>query len=386
MEKPIYLDYNATTPCDPGVVEKMLPFFSEWYGNPATGLHLQGRKAARAVDRARQQVAALTGCQPGELIFTGGATESNNLAILGLGRANRHGGRTRIVTSTVEHKAVLLPCQQLREEGYELIVLPVDREGRVLVDEAEAAVNDRTLLVSVQAANNEVGTLQPIARIAEIAHKHGAMIHCDAAQAVGKIPVDLAAETWQVDLLSISAHKLYGPKGVGALYVRNGPHAFPITPLQYGGGQERGLRSGTTNVPGIVGFGEACRICTAALDDERVRIAGLRDQFEQALLASIPGLKINGRGAPRLPNTSSLTFAGIDADALLLNLPEVMMGIGSACSSGALEPSHVLLAMGLSRAEASATVRSSLGRFTSAPQKERATRLVIEALGGLTRS
>ena len=265
----IYLDYNATTPCDPRVVEKMLPFFSEWYGNPATGLHLQGRRAARAVDEAREQVAALIGGQPGEVIFTGGATESNNLAILGLGRANRNTSRTRIVTSAVEHKAVLLPCQKLQEEGYELIVLPVDEQGRVLLDAAEAAIDDKTLLVSVQAANNEVGTLQPIARIAEIAHEHGAIVHCDAAQAVGKIPVDLTADDWQVDLLSISAHKLYGPKGVGALYVRNGLRAHSMEPLQYGGGQEHGLRSGTSNVPGIVGFGEACRICLTELEPGR---------------------------------------------------------------------------------------------------------------------
>lgn len=383
MENPIYLDYNATTPCDPRVVEKMLPFFSEWYGNPATGLHIQGRRAVRAVDEARQQVATLIGCQPGELIFTGGATESNNLAILGFGRANRHIGRNRIVTSAVEHKAVLLPCRRLQEEGYELIVLPVDGQGSVSIDEAEAAINDQTLLVSVQAANNEVGTLQPIARIAEIAHNRGAVVHCDAAQAAGKIPMDLTSEGWQVDLLSISAHKLYGPKGIGALYVRHGPHTVPITPLQYGGGQEYGLRSGTTNVPGIVGFGEACRICTAEIEHELIRIAFLRDQFERALLADLSGLKINGRNAPRLPNTSSLTFPDIDADVLLLNLPTVMMGTGSACSTGAPEPSHVLLAMGLSRAEASSTVRASLGRYTTPVQIEHGSTLLLNATHGV---
>ncbi|GIV67864.1 cysteine desulfurase family protein [Caldilinea sp.] len=380
MKNAIYLDYNATTPCDPRVVEKMLPFFAEWYGNPATGLHLQGRKAARAVNEAREHVAALINCRPGELIFTAGATESNNLSILGLGRAHRHGERKRIVTSAIEHKAVLLPYQKLQEEGYELIVLPVDPQGRVSVDEAEAAINDQTLLVSVQAANNEVGALQPIAEIAKIAHAHGAIVHCDAAQAVGKIPVDLAAEAWQVDLLSISAHKLYGPKGVGALYVRSGPRTLILEPLQYGGGQERGLRPGTTNVPGIVGFGEACRICSIELAQESIRIANLRDRFEQALLAGIPGLKINAREALRLPNTSSLTFPDIDADALLLNLPEVMMGTGAACSSGALEPSHVLTAMGLSRAEARSTVRVSLGRFTTLADVERACSLIVNVL------
>jgi len=354
-----------------------LPYFSEIYGNPATGLHIQGRKAARAVDEAREQVAALVGCQPGEIIFTGGATESNNLAILGLGRAHRRKGRTRIVTSAVEHKAVLVSCQRLQEEGYELIVLPVDQQGRVSVDAAEATINDQTLLVSVQAANNEVGTLQPVAQIAGIAHRHGAIFHCDAAQAVGKLPVNLAAEVWSVDFLSLSAHKMYGPKGVGALFIRNGPGACDMEPLLYGGGQERGLRSGTTNVPGIVGFGAACHLCIAELEEEGRRIAGLRDRFEQGLLAAIPGLKINAREADRLPNTSSLTFPGMDADALLLSLPGVMMGTGSACSSGALEPSHVLLAMGLSRAEASATVRASLGRFTTAEQIEQATLMII---------
>lgn len=380
MEKAIYLDYNATTPCDPRVVAKMVPFFSEWYGNPATGLHRQGRKAARAVDDAREQVASLIGCQSGELIFTAGATESNNLAILGLGRANRNSGRTRIVTAAVEHKAVLLPCQQLQKEGYELVVLPVDSQGRVSMADAETAINDRTLLVSVQAANNEVGVLHPIAEIARIAHGHGAIVHCDAAQAVGKVPVDLTVDPWQVDLLSISAHKLYGPKGIGALYVRGGPRAYTLEPLQYGGGQERGLRSGTTNVPGIVGFGEACRICTAELEQESVRIVDLRDRFEQALLTGIPGLRINAREAPRLPNTSSLIFPGLDADALLLNLPGVMMGTGSACSSGALEPSHVLMAMGLNRSDATCTVRASLGRFTTLEQVECAHTLIVDAV------
>ncbi|MFZ2420002.1 MAG: cysteine desulfurase family protein [Anaerolineae bacterium] len=382
----IYLDHNATTPCDPRVVAKILPFFSEWYGNPATGLHLQGRRAARAVDEAREQVAALIGCQPGELIFTAGATESNNLAILGLGRANRNSGRTRIVTTAVEHKAVLLPCQQLQKEGYELVVLPVDSQGRVSIADAETAINDRTLFVSVQAANNEVGAIQPIAGIAEIARGHGAIVHCDAAQAVGKVPVDLTVDAWQVDLLSISAHKLYGPKGIGALYVRGGPRAHALEPLQYGGGQERGLRSGTTNVPGIVGFGEACRICSVELEQESVRIADLRDQFEQALLISIPGLRINAREASRLPNTSSLIFPGLDADVLLLNLPEVMMGTGSACSSGALEPSHVLMAMGLDRSDATCTVRASLGRFTTLEQVKRAYALILDAISVLKAS
>lgn len=373
----IYLDYNATTPCDPRVAEAMLPYYSTWYGNAATGLHLQGRVAARAVDKAREQVAALIGCDAREIVFTSGATESNNLAILGLGRSQRGGKRKRIVTTAVEHKAVLLPCEHLREEGYEVVVLGVDDQGRALLDEAAEAINDETLLVSVQAANNELGTIQPLAEIAELAHLHGAVMHCDAAQAVGKVPVDLASGAWSVDMLSMSAHKLYGPKGVGALYIRNGWGALPLEPLQYGGGQEHGLRSGTTNVPGIVGFGEASRLALEELPEEAHRIASLRDGFEDGLLARIENLRINGRSARRLPNTSSLTFLGFDADGLLLSLPNLMMGTGSACSFGALEPSHVLLAMGLNRADAGSTVRASIGRFTTSAEIAQASLLII---------
>ena len=382
----IYLDYNATTPCDPRVVEKMLPFFSEWYGNPANGLHRQGRFTARAVDNARGQVAELIGSQADEVFFTSGATESNNLAILGLVRARSDNQRTRIVTSAIEHKAVLEPCRRLQEEGIELIVLPVDRLGRVVVEAARAAINDKTLLVSVQAANNEIGTLQPIAEITQIAHQHGAIVHCDAAQAVGKFPINLAGDAWQVDLLSASAHKLYGPKGIGLLFVRRGLRATPLQPLHYGGGQENGLRSGTSNVPAIVGFGEACRLCAAEMKEDGDRVVRLRDLLENTLLQAIPDLQINGHLAIRLPNTSSLTFPEIEADALLFNLPQVMMSTGSACSSGAIEPSHVLMAMGLDRSDATCTVRASLGRFTTLEQVERAYALILDAISVLKAS
>ena len=378
-ESGIYLDHNATTPCDPRVIEKMLPYFSQWYGNPANGLHRQGRMAAKAVDEAREQVAALIGAHPQEIIFTSGATESNNLAILGLAHSAYGNQRRRIVTTAVEHKAILLPCEQLRTEGFEVISLPVDGNGRVSLPAAKEAIVDGTLLVSVQAANNEIGTIQPVREIAQLAHAHGALVHCDAAQAVGKIQVDVSTASWQVDLLSASAHKLYGPKGVGALYVHGGIRAVPLEPLQYGGGQERGLRSGTTNVPAIVGFGEACRIAAQEIAHEAPRIAGLRDQLESALAAAIPGLRINAYSAKRLPNTSSLVFPGVDADVLLLNLPDVMLGTGSACSSGAIEPSHVLQAIGLSRQAAYATVRSSLGRFTNGQEIRKAGELIADA-------
>lgn len=358
----IYLDYNATTPCDPRVVEKMLPYFSEIYGNPANGLHRQGRLAANAVNDAREKIAALIGAHEKEIIFTSGATESDNIALLGVARMNRLGKRKRIVTSAIEHKAVLLACKKLKDEGFDVVFLPVDAEGRILMDVAREAVDENTLLVSIHGANNEIGTIQSVAHIAELAHQNGALIHCDAAQAVGKISVNV--DEWNVDLLSISAHKLYGPKGVGALFIRGGSNAIPMEPIWYGGGQENGLRSGTSNVPGIVGFGEACKICQSELTDDMRRIRKLRDILETELQVSIPKLRVNGVSAERLPNTSSLTFPGFDADALILNSPQIMVGTGSACTSGAVEPSHVLTAIGLNRTDATSTIRISLGKFT----------------------
>lgn len=362
-QSPIYVDYNATTPCDPRVVEKMLPFFGVTYGNPSNGLHVQGRQSAKAVDTAREQVADLIGARSNEIVFTSGATESNNLAILGLARLHRTSQRRRIVTCVVEHKAVLLPCKKLEEYGFDVIFLPVDKNGKVILEEARQAINENTLLVSIQGANNEVGTLQQIKELAEFAHQHGALFHCDAAQAAGKIPVNV--EDWGVDLLSMSAHKLYGPKGVGALYIRGGSNSIPMEPIWYGGGQENGLRSGTTNVPGIVGFGEACSIAKVELEDDLARIREMRDQIEAQLTVQIPSMLVNGKDIDRLPNTSSLTFPGVDADALILNAPDIMMGTGSACTSGAIEPSHVLTAMGIDRQAASSTIRVSLGRFNT---------------------
>lgn len=363
LDDPIYLDNNATTPCDPAVVAAMLPYFSEWYGNAATGLHPQGRKAARAIEIAREQTAVLLNARPTEIIFTSGATESNNLAILGLGRRAAGGQRKRIVTTAVEHKAVLEPCHVLAALGYEVIVLPVDSAGRVDLAAAQSAINENTLLVTVQAANNEIGTVQPVAQLAALAHAAGALLHCDGAQAVGKIPVDVLA--WDIDLLSFSAHKFYGPKGVGALYIRNGPRAIPLEPLTYGGGQERAVRSGTSNVSGIVGLGAAAQLCTTLLSEESQRIGAIRAEMESQLLAALPDAWINGASAERLPNTISLTLPGVEVDALLLNLPEIMMGVGSACSTGALEPSHVLQAIGLNRENAASTIRLSLGRFNT---------------------
>jgi cysteine desulfurase len=359
----IYLDYNATTPCDPRVVKKMLPFFTETFGNPSNGLHIQGRNSSKAIEFARDQVANLIDARGGEIVFTSGATESDNLAILGIARINKDSARKKIVTSAIEHKAVLLACKKLKEEGFELEILPVDSDGRVSLDQARQVIDKSTLLVTIHGANNEIGTIQPVQQLADLAHKNGALFHCDGAQAVGKIPVSV--NEWDVDLLSISAHKLYGPKGVGALYIRGGIPAIPLESIWYGGGQEGGLRSGTMNVPGIVGFGEASAISMKELLTESKKISYLRDQLEQKLIKGITSLIINARKADRLPNTTSLTFPGLDADALILNANQIMIGTGSACTSGAIEPSHVLTAIGLSRELAASTIRVSLGRFTS---------------------
>ncbi|MGB9639430.1 MAG: cysteine desulfurase family protein [Anaerolineales bacterium] len=361
MAEPIYLDYNATTPCDPRVVQAMLPYFSEIYGNPSNGLHILGRKAARAIYIAREQISALIGASPREIIFTSGATESNHLAILGsIEFAPVH--RRKIITCAIEHKAVLAPSKRLVEHGFELIVLPVDVNGLINISELKKIIDTNTFLVSIQTANNEIGTLQPIAEISEIAHYYGALVHTDAAQAVGKIPISV--QELGIDFLSMSAHKMYGPKGIGALYHRYSENSIPIRPLFEGGGQEFGLRAGTSNVPAIVGFGTACEIAIEEIPSEIVRIRNYRDELETQILNHISHVWINAFNAPRLPNTTNLTIEGIEADAFLLQIPELMMSNGAACNTGALEPSHVLLAIGLSRQQANASIRISLGRMT----------------------
>jgi cysteine desulfurase len=376
----IYLDYHSTTPCDPRVVGTMLPFFTESCANPSNGLHALGRSAAHSVDEARQQVADLIGSSPNEIVFTGGATESNNLAILGL--AQRVGKRrNKLVISSIEHKSVLEVCQYLAGHGYELAYLPVGSDGIVDIDAAADCIDDRTLLVSVQAANNEIGTIQPIAALGKLAHAHGSVFHCDGAQAVGKIPVDVG--DLDIDLLSISAHKLYGPKGVGALFVRGGATTNRLSPTVYGGGQENGLRPGTLNVPGIVGFGKACSLCLAEMGAEARKVETLRNALEGRLLMSIPDVQLNGSLRSRLPGNISLTFLGVDADALLLNLPELALSTGSACTSGTLAPSHVLAAIGLSRDAASSTIRVGIGRFTTDIEIDIAAGLIVGACQSL---
>jgi cysteine desulfurase len=365
MHSLIYLDHHATTPCDPLVLEAMLPYFTAQFGNPSSA-HAAGTRTADAVRQAREQVASLVGAQPGEVIFTSGATEANNLAMLGYARAaHATSPRRRIVISAIEHKAIINPAKQLAREGFEIIILPVDAQGTVDLAAAAEAINADTLLVSIHAANGEIGTIQPIQQIAQLAYAAGALMHTDAAQAVGKIPIDML--TWGADMLSISGHKLYGPQGIGALIIRH-PRRTQLEPLGYGGGQERGWRPGTLNVPGIVGLGAACARCAQVLLEESTHLATLRDEFESTVLTAIPDAYRNGNAQHRLPHNSSLTFPGIEADALLARLPALALSTGSACDAGTVEPSPTLLALGFSRDDARATVRVGLGRFTTHQQ------------------
>ncbi len=362
--RPIYLDNQATTACDPRVVAVMLPFFTEHFGNPHSAEHGMGRFAEAAVETARGHVAALIGADSREVVFTSGATESNNIAIKGLARQALRSGdaRRRIVTVATEHKCVLESVVDLAEEGFEPVVLPVRSDGSVDPEAVRDALAVPTLLLSVMAVNNEIGVIQDLAGLAALAHAAGALFHTDAAQAAGKIALDV--EAMKIDLLSISGHKLYGPKGVGALYVRRRPRVR-LASLFSGGGQERGLRSGTLAAPLIVGLGEACRIAAGEMAEDERRIAGLRDRLMEGLRRAIPGVALNADPARRIPGNLNLTFPAANAQALMAAMPELCVSTGSACSSAEVEPSYVLRALGLSDAAAARTLRIGIGRFTS---------------------
>jgi cysteine desulfurase len=372
MNDPIYLDHNATTPVHPEVVEAMLPWLKEHFGNPSS-THVYGRRAHEAVEKAREQVAALLGCQADEVYFTSGGTEANNLAILGSTEAAADRGRY-IVTSVVEHPATTRPCERLEQIGWEVMRLPVDGDGMVRIDDVRAFVRGDTALVSIMLANNETGTIMPLRDISEIAHSRGALVHTDAAQATGKISVRV--DTLGVDLLSVAGHKLYAPKGVGALFVRRGT---PIRPVLLGAGHERGLRPGTENVPYIVGLGKACGIAVRDLEEEEARVRGLRDELWKLLSAEVPGIRLNGHPAERLPNTLNVSFPGVSGSLVLGAAPEVAASTGSACHEGAESPSAVLLAMGMEASTAMGAVRLSLGRGTSKKQVLEAARTLVRA-------
>ena len=352
----IYLDNAATTACDPRVLEAMLPYFTQVYGN-ASSIHSHGREAKRALEKARRQVMqALNAAAPQEILFTAGGSESDNWAIKGAAFANCEKGR-HIVTTAIEHHAVLHTCQWLEKQGFEVTYLPVDGVGRVSAAQVERAIRPDTILVSVMTANNEVGTIQPVAEIGALCRAHGVLFHTDAVQAVGAIPVDVQA--MNVDLLSLSGHKLHGPKGVGALYVRKG---VKLDHLIHGGAQERGLRAGTENLPGIVGLGMAVGLATENLADKAAQVARLRDRLIAGVMARVPDVRLNGCLENRLPGNVSFSFRGVEGEALLLrlDLAGVAGSSGSACTSGALDPSHVLMAMGLSEAEAHGSLRLTL--------------------------
>lgn len=358
---PVYLDCHATTPLDPRVLEAMLPYFTEHFGNPASSTHAWGWKAQAAVEQARREVASIIGAAPRDIYFTSGATESNNLAIAGAVRAMS--GRTRVVVSAIEHKSVLEPASRLGREGFEVVRLPVGRDGIVDLEEAARAIDGQTALVSVMAANNEIGVIQPIAEIGRMARDAGALFHVDAAQAVGKIPLDV--EAMCVDLLSMTAHKLYGPKGCGAIYVRR---RLPVEPMLVGGGHERGLRAGTLNVPGIVGFGRACAIAAAGMDEECRRVATLRDALLDGLRSNLGTVVVNGTLERRLANNLHVSFPDVDGESLLIAIGDIAVSAGSACGSASGEPSHVLQAISGDAPVPSASVRFGLGRFTTADE------------------
>jgi cysteine desulfurase len=372
---PIYLDNNATTPLDERVLEAMLPYLKENFGNPSSTAHAFGWTAGAAVDLAREELASSIDASPEEILFTAGATESDNMALTGLLRPGDH-----LVTAATEHEAVLETAHFLERAGVRVTVLPVDSYGVVSSEALQQAIAPETALVSVMLANNETGTLNPIRELAEISHEHGVPFHTDAAQALGKIPLDV--EELGVDLMSLSAHKCYGPKGIGALYIRRGPalgvRRVRLEPLLHGGGQEKGLRSGTLNVPGIVGFGRAASLCANALSEETARISDIRDTLCERLSAGLPGLRLNGHPTKRLPNTLNVSFSDIDVGQLLGALPDLAASTGSACASLNSEPSHVLKAMGLEDGSAGA-VRFSLGRFTTSEEVVRAAELVVQA-------
>ena len=374
----IYLDHNATTPLDPRVLDAMLPFLTDRFGNAASRHHALGCDAATAVESAREQVASAIGADPREIVWTSGATESDNLALLGVAQASAYRKRRHVVTVATEHRAVLDTCEHLEGLGIDVTYLGVDRDGRLDLDRLADAITERTLLVSIMHANNETGVLHPVARIGVLCRKRGVLLHTDATQSYGKEPIDVNA--LHVDLLSASAHKIHGPKGVGMLFVRRRGPRVRCEPLVRGGGHERGLRSGTLNVPGIVGMGAAAAL---AGGDDAVR--ALRDRLEAGLRDRVDGVAVNGHRAERLANTTNLSFAGVDGAKLMKGMPELAVSSSSACTSAALQPSYVLGAMGCDDARIRGSVRFSLGRFNTADEIETAIETVAGAVAALRR-
>jgi cysteine desulfurase len=380
MNLPIYLDYQATTPVDPRVLDVMLPYFRQDFGNAASRNHAFGWKAEEAVENAREEIAKLIGASPKEIVFTSGSTEAINLAIKGV--AEMYGSKGKhIITSLAEHKAVLDVCKHLEKQGFEVTYLKPDKTGRTTAAHVAEALRDDTILVAVMWANNEVATVNEVRAIGALCHEKGVLFFTDGTQAVGKIPVDVQADN--VDLTCLSAHKIYGPKGAGALYVRRrGPRVRLVAQMD-GGGHERGFRSGTLNVPGIVGLGEACRLCREELADEAVRAAGLRDRLEEKITSALDNVHLNGDREHRLPNCLNLSFSYVEGESLLMGIGDIAVSSGSACTSASLEPSHVLRSMDVGDDLAHSSIRFGIGRFTTEEEVDFAAAQVIEAVNRL---
>jgi cysteine desulfurase len=377
MSKLIYLDNNSTTPVDPVVFEAMRPYFTDVYGNPSNAHHSAGSSAARAVEFARSQVAAAIGAEPDSIVFTSGATESNNLAVLGVCRAS-DSLTGHIVTSAIEHKAVIEPCRYLERAGWKVTFLQPDNLGTIDWHAVEDAITPETVLVSIMAANNEIGTIQSVGRIGEVCDRNGVIFHCDAAQSLGRMPIDVTQ--WNVDLLSLSAHKVYGPKGTGALFVREKRKAEMIVPLCFGGGQEAGIRPGTPAVPNIVGFGVACELASLNLMEESHRIRGLRQSLLDQLRIYCPDVVVHGHPINFLPGLLSIGFPGIDGDEFLFTLQDVALSQGAACTAGSSQSSHVLTALGIGYELARSTFRLGIGRFNTSEEITVAAEAINKAL------
>jgi cysteine desulfurase len=377
VKLPIYMDNHATTPVDPRVLETMLPYFTENFGNAASRNHEFGWKAEEGVEKAREQVAHLVGATPKEVIWTSGATESNNLAIKGVAEMYREKGN-HIITEVTEHKAVLDTCKRLEKYGFEVTYLPVQKDGRVDLDDLRKAITPKTILITIMYANNEIGVVQPIAEIGAIAKEKGVFFHVDGVQAAGKIPVDVNKDN--IDLLSMSGHKIYGPKGVGGLYVRRRNPRVQLAAIIDGGGHERGMRSGTLNVTGIVGFGKACELCAQEMPIESVRLRGLRDRLKDSIFSQLDEVFVNGSMTHRLPNNLNISFAYVEGESMLMGINDIAVSSGSACTSATLEPSYVLKALGVGEDLAHTSIRFGLGRFNTEEEVDYVSARVVETV------
>lgn len=379
LKLPVYLDYQATTPMDPRVLDAMMPYFTTKFGNPHSRSHAYGWEAEAAVEKARQQVADLIGADEKEVIFTSGATESNNLALKGVAQFNKD-KKNHIITVVTEHKCVLDSCRHLEQEGFDVTYLPVDTKGLVSLEALEAAITDKTVLISVMTANNEIGVVQPIKEIGAICRKHGVFFHTDAAQAFGKIPLDV--EEMNIDLMSISGHKIYGPKGIGALYVRRRPRVR-LKPLITGGGQERGMRSGTLPTPLVVGLGEAASIAKQEMQKDYAHVKRLSDKFYNAIVANVPDVYLNGDKEKRLPGNLNISFAYIEGESMIMAIKDLAVSSGSACTSASLEPSYILRALGVDEELAHTSIRFGIGRFTTEEEINFAIETVVKNINKL---